>query len=78
MFKIPEGIKKGLGAKPKESLLLFQGKDFLIIKKIEKSSLSERFDNLSTTISKKFRKRMITQADVQGAIQWAKKNLLNL
>jgi len=69
--------KKGFRCKAQRDPVVVSGERFSNYKKIKKSSLSERFDNLSTTISIKFRKRGITQADIQRAIQWSRKRVGN-
>ena len=40
-------IKKSLGLKLDDELFLFGGKDYLVIKKVQRPSLSERFKSLS-------------------------------
>ncbi len=66
-------IKKSLGLKLNDELILFCGKDYMIIKKILKPSLSERFKNLSKKIEKRFKKEGLEEDVIDEAIKWTRK-----
>jgi hypothetical protein len=68
-----EEIKRTLGLKFDDELFLFSGKDYLVIKKIQKPSLSERFESLSKKIEKRFKKEGLEEDVVDEAIKWARK-----
>lgn len=72
-FKIPSEIKDSLNLKKDDKLFVFDGKDFIIIRKMKQSSLRERYTKLSNTIAKKFEKKGVSEADVSEAIRWARK-----
>ena len=71
-FTIPSEIKESLDFKKDDNLFVFNGKDFIIIRKIKQASLNERFVNLSNTIAKKFQEKGVSEKDVEKAIQWAR------
>lgn len=71
--KLLEEIKKSLCLKLDDELFLFGGKDYLVIKKIQKPSLPERFRTLSKNIEKRFRKEGLGEDVVDEAIKWARK-----
>ncbi len=66
-------IKKVLDLKFDDELFLFSGKDYLVIKKIQKPSLSERFKSLSKKIEERFKKEDLGEGVVDEAITWARK-----
>ena len=66
-------IKKALGLKFDDELFLFSGKDCLVIKKVQRPSLAERFKSLSTKVENKFKKEGIEEDVVDEAIKWARK-----
>ena len=66
-------IKRSLRLKLNDELFLFSGKDYLVIKKIQKPSLSERFKSLSKKVEKRFKKEGLGEDVVDEAIKWARK-----
>ena len=68
-----EEIKRSLRLKLNDELFLFSGKDYLVIKKIQKPSLSERFKSLSKKVEKRFKKEGLGEDVVDEAIKWARK-----
>jgi len=66
-------IKKSLGLKLDDELFLFGGKDYLVIKKVQRPSLSERFKSLSGKIEKRFKKEGLKEDVVAEAIKWARR-----
>ena len=72
-FNIPSEIKNSLDLKKDDKLFVFDGKDFIIIRKMKQPSLSQRYANLSDTIATKFEEKGVKQADVSEAIRWARK-----
>jgi bifunctional DNA-binding transcriptional regulator/antitoxin component of YhaV-PrlF toxin-antitoxin module len=72
-FKIPPEIKDSLNLKKDDKLFVFNSNDLIIIRKIRRPSLSERFINLSNTIARKFREKGVSEKDVTEAIQWTRK-----
>jgi hypothetical protein len=66
-------IKKSLGLKLDDELFLFSGKDYLVIKKIQRPSLSERFKSLSKKVERRFKKEGLGEDVVGEAIKWARK-----
>jgi len=71
-LKIPLEIKDSFNLKKDDKLFIFKDKDSIIIKKIQRPPLSERFNKLSKTIADKFEKKGISKNDVSEAIQWAR------
>ena len=71
--KLLKEIKKSLCLKSDDELFLFSGKDYLVIKKIQKPSLPERFKTLSKKIEKRFLKEGLGEDIVDEAIKWARK-----
>lgn len=53
--KLLKEIKKSLGLKLDDELFLFSGKDYLVIKKVQRPSLCGRFKSLSEKIEKRFK-----------------------
>ena len=72
-FEIPQEIKENLHLKPNDNLLVSSGDDFIIIRKIRKPSLDERFRSLSEKVRRKFKNEGITPKDVDKAIKWARR-----
>ena len=72
-FKIPPEIKDSLSLKKDDKLLVFNDKQSIIIRKISRPSLQERFDELSKKTAAKFRKQGVSKSDVAKAVQWARK-----
>lgn len=66
-------IKKSLGVKLDDELFLFSGKDYLVIKKVQRPSLSERFKSLSEKIENRFKKEGLKEDVVAEAIKWARR-----
>ena len=66
-------IKKSLGVKLDDELFLFSGKDYLVIKKVQRSSLSDRFKSLSEKVEKRFKKEVLKEDIVAEAIKWARR-----
>lgn len=66
-------IKKSLCLKLDDELFLFSGKDYLVIKKIQRHSLSERFKTLSKKIERRFKKEGIGEDVIDEAVRWARK-----
>jgi hypothetical protein len=71
--RLIEEIKRSLSLKLNDELFLFSGKDYLVIKKIQKPSLSERFKSLSKKVEKRFKKEGLREDVVDEAIKWARK-----
>ena len=70
-------IKKSLGLKLDDELFLFGGKDYLVIKKVQRPSLSERFKSLSEKVEKRFKKEGLKEDVVAEAIKWARNAFTN-
>ncbi len=66
-------IKKSLGLKLDDELFLFRGKDYLVIKKVQRPSLSERFKSLSEKVEERFKKEGLKEDVVVEAIKWARR-----
>ncbi|MBI5789604.1 MAG: hypothetical protein HZA78_12200 [Candidatus Schekmanbacteria bacterium] len=66
-------IKKLLSLEFDDELFLFSGKDCLVLKKIQRPSLKERFNNLSKKVEKRFKKEGLTEDAIDEAIKWARK-----
>lgn len=71
--KLLKEIKKSLSLKLDDELFLFGGKDYLVIKKVQRPSLSERFKSLSEKIEKRFKKEGLKEDVVAEAIKWARR-----
>ena len=54
-------------------LFLFSGKDYLVIQKVQRPSLSERFKYLSEKVEKRFKKKRLKEDVVAEAVKWARK-----
>ena len=52
-----------------DELILFGGKDYLVIKKIQRPSLTERFKNLSRKVELRFKKEGLGEDMVSEAIK---------
>ena len=72
-LKLLKEIKKSLSLKLDDELFLFSGKDYLVIKKVQRHSLSERFKHLSEKIEHRFKKEGLKEDMVAEAIEWARK-----
>jgi len=72
-FKIPAAIKRSLKLKRDDNLLVFSSSDSIVIKKIDRRSLKQRFTALSDVIENRFKKNRVTGSDVARAVQWARK-----
>ncbi len=71
--RLLEEIKKSLCLKFDDELFLFSGKDYLVIKKIQRPSLSERFKSLSKKVEQRFKKEGLGKDVVDEAVRWARK-----
>lgn len=71
--KLLKEIKKSLGLKLDDELFLFSGKDYLVIKKIQRPSLPERFKSLSEKVERRFKKEGLKEDVVVEAIKWARR-----
>lgn len=71
--RLLEEIKKSLGLELDDELFLYGGEDYLVIKRIQKYSLSERFKNLSKKVESRFKKEGLGKDVVAEAIKWARK-----
>ncbi len=67
-------IKEYFNLELNDKIFLFGREDYLIIKKIEKPPLSERFKNLSLKTEKRFKKENISKEIINEAIEWSRKN----
>ena len=72
-LKLLKEIKESLSLKLDDELFLFGGKDYLVIKKVQRHSLSERFKHLSEKIENRFKKEGLKEDMVAEAIEWARK-----
>lgn len=66
-------IKKSLGLKFDDELFLFSGKDCLVIKKIQRLTVADRFRDLSSKVEKRFNDKGLKEDVVDEAIKWARK-----
>ncbi len=66
-------IKKSLSLKLDDELFVFSGKDCLVIKKVQKSSVAERFKSLSRKVEKRFKKGDLGEEIIDEAVKWARK-----
>ena len=67
------GIEIWLLYKLCDELFLFGGRDYLVIKKIQRPSLSERFKGLSKNVGRRFKKEGLGEEVIDEAIKWARK-----
>ena len=72
-FKIPQKIKNSLKLKKDESLFVFGDKNTIVIKRLKREPLKDRFKNLSGKISKRFKNEDVKKGDVLEAIEWSRK-----
>ena len=72
-FKLPAAIKKSLKLKKDDNLLVFSGSDSIVIKKMDRQSLKQRFLHLSAAVEEKFSQTRVTKDDVAKAVKWARK-----
>lgn len=71
--RLLEEIKKSLNLKFDDELFLFYRKDYLVIKKIQKPSLPERFKSLSKKVERRFKKEGFGEEVLGEAVKWARK-----
>ena len=71
--KLLKEIKKSLSLKFDDELLMHSGKDFLVIKKVQRFSIPERFKNLSRKVESRFKKERLGKDVVNEAIKWARR-----
>jgi len=71
--KLIDEIKKSLSLKIDDELFVFSGKDCLVIKKVQKPSLAERFKNLSQKVERRFKKDGLGEEVIDEAVEWARK-----
>ena len=67
-FVIPAYWRKKLGIKEGDELLAVGDEEYLMIKKIENSSLKQEFDNTVGPLRKKIKKLGLTKDDLIEAI----------
>lgn len=72
-FNIPPEIKNSFNLKKDDKLFIFKNKDSIIIQKIQRPPLKDRFIKISQSVSDKFKEKGISEKDVDEAIQWTKK-----
>ncbi len=72
-LEIPSEIKNALDLQKDDKFIIVNNKDSIIIRKIQRPSLSKRFASLSGIIADKFKEMGISEIDVAEAIQWARK-----
>ena len=70
-FKLPAAIKKSLKLKKDDNLLVFSGSDSILIKKMDRQSLKQRFVQLSDAVEEKFSRARVTKDDIAKAVQCA-------
>ena len=71
--KLIDEIKKSLSLKIDDELFVFSGKDCLVIKKVLKPSLAERFNGLSQKVERRFKKDDLGEEVIDEAVRWARK-----
>jgi AbrB family looped-hinge helix DNA binding protein len=67
--KIPREIREDLYLKTGTKLLVFEGKDNLLLKRLEEPSFEESFNKLIKESRKEFRRIRLTKKDLNKAIQ---------
>ena len=60
------------GFRPLDKFYLLNGKDYLLLKKVEEPALAKRFDKLTEEIETKFKTEYIKKSDIQKAIKWSR------
>jgi len=71
--RLIDEIKKSLDLKSDDGVFLFSGEDYLVIKKMQRPSLPERFKSLSKKIERRFEKEELGEDVVNEAVKWARK-----
>ena len=72
-FKIPLEIKDSFNLKKDDKLIIFKDKNSIVIRKIQRPPLKDRFKKLSESLSDKLEQRGVSQEIVDEAVQWARK-----
>jgi hypothetical protein len=76
-IKFIEANKRGQleinNVKPLGKYYLITGKDFILIKNLEKPSAADQFDELTGDIQRQFKKLNINRHDIARAVKWARK-----
>lgn len=67
--KIPKEIREDLHLKTGTRLLVLEGKDNFLLKRLEEPSFEERFERLVKDTQKEFKKRKIVKKDLIKAIR---------
>ena len=72
-FKIPLEIKDSFNLKKDDKLLVFKDKNSIIIRKIQRPPLKDRFKDLSKSIADRLESKGVSAEAIDEAIQWARK-----
>ena len=71
---IPAAWRKNLGLVEGDELFAIGDDDYLLLKKVDKSSLVEEFENIVEPIRKKIKELKIKRSEVRKAIQAARES----
>ncbi len=71
---IPAAWRKNLGLVEGDELFAIGNDDYLLLKKVDKSSLEEEFENIVKPIRKKIKELGIKRSEVRKAIQEARES----
>ncbi len=72
-FKIPKAMTERLGIQKDDALFVLSTNDAIIIKKIEKKPLDERFKDFSDHVEARFEDAGVTENDVSAAVEWTRR-----
>jgi hypothetical protein len=72
-LNLSKEVIEPLGCQEDDKLMVFSSKSAIVIKKIGSASLGERFERLADDVGTQFKKRGVTEEDVQEAVRWGRR-----
>ena len=72
-LSLPKEVVEPLDCKEDDKLMVFSSKSAIVIKKVGSATLAERFEKLADEVEIQFKKRGLTEEDVQEAVTWGRR-----
>jgi bifunctional DNA-binding transcriptional regulator/antitoxin component of YhaV-PrlF toxin-antitoxin module len=71
-LNLPKEVVEPLEIREDDKLMVFSSRSAIVIKKIGSPTLGERFERLADELETQFKKRGVTEKDVQEAVKWGR------
>jgi AbrB family looped-hinge helix DNA binding protein len=70
---VPEDIRESMSLSPGERFVAFAVQDGVLFKKVDIPKVKLDFNALAKEVEAQFKKNKVKNADVPGAVRWARK-----